>query len=230
MKNNKRIELKNITVPCMRFIRDVKLTKNGHRMAEFECECGTVVVRPKSQVINGWTKSCGCRKAITSSINGKRNKKHGHAVPGKRTGAYRSWESMKSRCLNPNDPSYGKYGGSGITVCDRWLSFGSFLNDMGDRPDGHSIDRIDGRKGYFKDNCRWATSSQQQGNKLMRVSVVLNGKQELLTDLSRRYGKSYQLLYDRIFRRNIPVIEALTRAIDERKWTAEVRLRKSFPK
>jgi hypothetical protein len=83
-------------------------------------------------------------------------------------GVYRtrmSWKGMKRRCLNPNAPGYEYYGGRGITVCERWLTFDNFLADMGIRPEGLSLDRIDNNGNYEPGNCRWATRSEQQRNK-----------------------------------------------------------------
>lgn len=78
---------------------------------------------------------------------------------------YRCWQDMKQRCLNPASPSFKNYGGRGITVCERWLNnFQTFLEDMGKRPDEHSLDRIDNDKGYAPENCRWATSTTQSRN------------------------------------------------------------------
>lgn len=94
---------------------------------------------------------------------------HGHAI-GARTPEYRSWRAMKARCLNPNDPCWATYGGRGITICDAWCeSFERFLADMGPRPGGHSLDRIDNDRGYGPDNCRWATASEQAANRRKRV-------------------------------------------------------------
>lgn len=81
------------------------------------------------------------------------------------SGAYQSWRSMKARCLNPTTASYYRYGAVGITVCDRWMSFAGFYADMGDRPPGMTLDRIDNSKGYEPGNCRWATAKAQARNR-----------------------------------------------------------------
>jgi len=78
---------------------------------------------------------------------------------------YWTWAGMKARCLNPNHKNYHQYGGRGITVCDEWMTWEGFFKSMGDRPDGHTLDRIDGKKGYYPGNCRWATKQQQIDNR-----------------------------------------------------------------
>jgi hypothetical protein len=94
-------------------------------------------------------------------------RKHGDQsrVDGRRSPTYRSWDGMKQRCLNPKATGYARYGGAGITVCDRWLDFANFLEDMGARPDGTTLDRIDSARGYEPGNCRWATRSEQNKNR-----------------------------------------------------------------
>lgn len=86
-----------------------------------------------------------------------------HGCYGTRT--YSSWQAMRYRCSNPNNRNYKRYGGRGITVCDRWNDFVNFLADMGERPEGTSIDRINNDKGYYPDNCQWATPKQQANNR-----------------------------------------------------------------
>lgn len=81
------------------------------------------------------------------------------------TGAYKSWHGAKQRCTNPDSKDYKRYGGSGIGICERWLSFNNFLEDMGERPKGHELDRIDNTKGYSKENCRWASKTINMYNR-----------------------------------------------------------------
>lgn len=91
---------------------------------------------------------------------------HGHTRGRKTTPTFRSWCAMLQRCLDPNAEKYPKYGGAGIKVCKRWRSFEKFLEDMGERPAGTTLDRFPNRRGnYAPCNCRWATPKQQVANR-----------------------------------------------------------------
>lgn len=121
----------------------------------FVCECGTKKEMLLQNVKSGVSRSCGCRMG---------KMRHGHA--GLETPTYRTWQAMRARCHNPKHSAYPRYGARGIQVCERWRnSFDAFLADMGERPDGSTLDRIDGSKGYEPGNCRWATTAQQFENK-----------------------------------------------------------------
>jgi hypothetical protein len=135
------------------------------------CDCGgTQVVRPDA-LKAGLTRSCGCLQPLAASANLRRYyESHAHAVVhghsssrnGKKPSpTYITWVGMRARCHNPKSAKYGRYGGRGIQVCERWRNcFKAFLDDMGPRPDGHTIDRIDPNGNYEPSNCRWVTHEQ----------------------------------------------------------------------
>ncbi|MGH2941084.1 MAG: hypothetical protein ACRDPE_23540 [Solirubrobacterales bacterium] len=132
------------------------------------CVCGNEKVAIGQNLLRGRTQSCGCLRHDPDGHRveiGVHQERHGHAVRGKTTRTYRSWESMKRRCLNPNANTFQNYGGRGITIDQRWIdSFEVFLREMGERPEGMTLDRIDNDKGYSKENCCWSTPQQQMTN------------------------------------------------------------------
>ena len=125
------------------------------------CDCGSKTAVMTKRLTSGHTRSCGC---LRSEIHAEKCRSRAtHRLTKTRT--YKSWLSMKERCLNPNATRYPDYGAKGITICERWASsFEGFLADMGERPVGKTLDRIDGTKGYEPSNCRWATYAEQTYN------------------------------------------------------------------
>ena len=131
-----------------------------------QCDCGGVKLVSACNLKSGQVRSCGCKRDTKTGVKAmqEQNTRHGHNLRSVRTRTYSSWANMKARCLNPNATGYHYYGGRGITVCDRWLDFENFLEDMGDRPPGRTLDRVDNDLGYSKANCKWSTPSEQNCN------------------------------------------------------------------
>jgi len=129
-----------------------------------KCECGGKTITTTQRLKSGHTRSCGCLAREISRKNRLNETKHGHTSNAKPTRTYITWQSMKRRCLNSSHKDYKHYGEKGITITPRWHDFSKFLADMGERPEGKTIDRIDNSKGYTKTNCRWATSIEQIRN------------------------------------------------------------------
>lgn len=138
--------------------------------AVFRCHCGAVFICCVKHINNGNTKSCGCHNDKARAERGRKQlTTHGMT----RTREFRSWEGMLQRCYNKNATGYERWGGSGVVVCERWRdSFENFLQDMGLRPQGTSLDRIDPFGNYEPSNCRWADASTQ--NKNIRKNVIKN--------------------------------------------------------
>lgn len=134
---------------------------------------------------------------------------------GTGTPEYRIWDTMKQRCNNPKHKKFPLYGGRGIKICARWDDFASFLSDMGPRPSPrHSIDRIDGDKGYSPDNCRWATPKQQARNVRTHPRFTYQDRTLTIAEWAEITGINTSTLYYRIVRMKWPIERALTEAIN----------------
>jgi len=159
------------------------------------CECGNFTRVHKRSLEIGNTKSCGCLHS-----EGGSQATHGHTKNGKMTPEYKTWSSMMDRVSNPKNSNYMYYGGRGISVCERWLKFDKFFADMGERPDGMSIDRIDVNGNYEPSNCRWATIEEQNNNKRNTRHVSHIGKTQNCTQWEKELGLNKGSLYNRLKR------------------------------
>ena len=135
---------------------------------------------------------------------------------------YWVWADMLSRCRNPNHKAYKNYGGRGVVVCDRWHRFEPFLADMGPRPVGRMLDRINNNGRYEPDNCRWATRKEQNSNRRNCIYVMCDGEQVTLKECCRRRGIKYRPIVKRIQDRNWPIEMALTVPIGSGKQFSRI--------
>lgn len=125
------------------------------------------------------------------------------------SGTYRSWTSMRTRCYNTKAVQYKYYGGKGIKICDRWTLFENFLDDMGLRPDGTSLDRIDNTKDYEPGNCRWSSRKEQSRNRSMNIPVTFRGETKIVSEWAAVVGIAAKTLRWRL-KRGWPVERVLT--------------------
>jgi hypothetical protein len=158
-----------IDITDYRFERLVVLNRHTTNSADrkplwrCQCDCGTKVIVGGSSLKSGNTRSCGCLHKEGNATT------HGHTKGYKDSPTYNTWANMMTRCYNPKANNWDNYGGRGITVCERWHLFETFLEDVGERPEGKTIDRYPNNDGnYEPGNVRWATRSEQNQNKRPR--------------------------------------------------------------
>lgn len=163
------------------------------------CDCGRETVQYGQDLKKGKVISCGC-------WNEEKRFKHGLAD----TPVHRVWIGMRSRCNNPKAREYVNYGGRGIKVCDRWESFENFVADMGIRPEGYSIDRINNDGNYEPSNCRWATTTQQLNNRRVNRVLELNGERRTIGEWSAKLGIGWSTIRNRVDRYGWTIEKALT--------------------
>ena len=189
-------------------------SRGKHRLVAVVCACGTEKELQRSALLGGSSTSCGCQSSLRRSAS---MKKHGCA-PGsftKSTPEYNSWRAMRRRCLTPAAPGYEIYGGRGIKVCREWDSFEQFLADMGRRPDGMTLERLDVDGDYTPKNCVWATSKDQAFNRrtTKHKAICWRGETRSLVDWSGVVGISQSTLHRRLFVLSWSVDKALSTPI-----------------
>lgn len=189
----------------VKFNRLTAVEYKGRSKWLFLCECGKEIITNGSDVRNGKSKSCGC---LAKEILTKRNITHGMTD----TVTFKIWRGMRQRCENPNNHAYTNYGGRGIKVCERWAKFENFLADMGERPGGMSIDRIDVSGDYEPSNCRWATRAEQARNTTRNRYVEIDGENLTITDWEVKMKLNKSVICKRIIRGVDPKLAVLTPA------------------
>lgn len=147
----------------------------GPRVWRCVCECGRETRARADRLKNGRLRSCGCLIADAARYTWTT-----HGLYKSRV--YQIWEGIKYRCSNPKHPSYRYYGGRGIKVCERWMSFENFFADMGHKPEGRTLDRINVEGDYEPGNCRWSTSAEQARNRRNTRLYTYAGKTMCLKD------------------------------------------------
>jgi hypothetical protein len=175
------------------------LDKWNYLVWKCRCDCGrdTLVVQAMLLRKRNGVRSCGCAKIDAL----KHRAKHGMSASPE----FRIWAAMWTRCTNPRQSHWMKYGGRGITICERWKSFANFYADMGPKPSPeHSIDRRDNNKGYEPSNCRWATQVEQMNNTSRSAKVEYLGRVETITKWAEILGINYSSLRARYQRGDQP--------------------------
>lgn len=181
------------------------------------CSCGNSVVALRASLRSGTTASCGC---LRSELVRQKNLTHGMSeLP-----IYRVWRGIVERCTNQSSKAYTNYGARGITLCEDWLRFESFYRDVGSPPfEGASLDRIDNNKGYYKENCRWATRAEQAANTRRNRWYSFHGRLFMLKDIAEISGTDAGYLYYRVNNMKDSIESAVSAKFPKTDWAAVVK-------
>lgn len=189
-------------------------SKDGSALWKCACQCGETRIVAGTGLRAGRNKSCGC---ASPRFDSERTKTHGKS----RSRVYRIWHGMIVRC---SESAKGKtrrnYFERGIRVCDAWLDFATFYEDMGDPPPRMTLERTNGEKGYEPGNCKWATPKEQANNTRKSSFISYQGERMTVAQWADRIGiKQNTLLYR--LRRGATPHDALTRPVQRRIWAVK---------
>lgn len=201
----KKIDLTGQVFGRLTVVQEAGIDTRGEKLWMCECECGSIVNVLSSNLRTGHTKSCGCLKYEGS------NTKHG--MYG--TLIYDVWRNMIQRCVNPNNSAYDRYGGRGIKVCSSWLKFENFYKDMGDRPEDHTLERVDNNGNYCPENCKWVSRKEQARNRETSIDITYNGKTQCVSAWEEELGFKHGTVWMRIYKYKWPVERALTESVKQ---------------
>lgn len=189
-------------------VGDATRAPSGRRVIPCVCDCGEDKQAAPSDLLAGKIISCGCAKRASAKEVGVKNRRHGGVTGGKRSPTYVTWQSMRLRCDNEKTNGYSRYGGRGIRYCEEWKDFARFLQDMGERPKGMTLDRINPDGDYTPENCEWVTPSIQHSNKRTSRHVTHNGKTKTVAEWAREIGVHRNTILRRL-NRGVAVEDAL---------------------
>lgn len=185
-------------------------TNSGQAKWLCKCDCGNEKIVAGYSLKSGNTKSCGClNKEITT--------KHGHCKNKQTSRTLRIWNGMIQRCLNPSNPDYKYYGGRGIKICDHWLKFKNFLDDIGEIPKDLTIDRINNDGNYEPNNWKLSTRKEQARNRRNNISTIIDNKYKILKDYCKTTGLNYNSIMSRIHTQKLSIKEAISRPIKKKR-------------
>jgi hypothetical protein len=185
-------------------IKIVGHNKHAARLWLWRCDCGEEIERPSQAIKEGRQISCGCYRPPRAT--------HGKSS----TTTYRAWIEMKARCRGKDQRSITYYRDRNIAVCARWEKFEPFFADMGERPPGFTIERIDNERGYYPGNCRWAPQREQLRNTRRTLRVIIDGVEMCLKDACALLGVNYAAARSRMRQRGATAQQALHKLPDGR--------------
>ena len=205
-------------------LRVVGRSRQGNLLWECQCDCGSAPWIVSSGNVGRRVLSCGCLRSELQSAFMKENaaswrtthgaKSRTHSIPQ----SYRSWQSMRRRCLDAKDKSWPYYGGRGITVCARWTSYEAFLSDMGETERGMEIERLNSDGNYEPGNCVWATRTQQNRNTRRNARITLCGEQTTVLAACEQYGVKPHQIHHRVWRTGETHTEAFLTMLGNKMW------------
>lgn len=168
-----------------------------------KCDCGNQATKQLGNLRNGHTVSCGCKRSTATALA-----KTTHGQCG--TPTYKSWQSMVTRCLNPGNHKFKDYGARGISVCERWKVFEGFFADMGERPEGTTLGRIDNDGNYEPGNCAWQNPVDQGRNKRNTKTFLHQGILATVPEHCERLGLKASTVRSRIYTYGWPIEKAFS--------------------
>lgn len=204
---------KNCRFGRLTVIRGKEKKEKGKKYYFCKCDCGNTIYVPKSKLVSGHTKSCGC---LSNESTKERSTTHGMTY----TRIYRTWRGMLSRCECPGDgESYLRYGARGIKVCEEWHKFENFYEwaIRNGYDDNLTIERVDNDGNYCPDNCRWATAKEQSNNRRNTIWINYKGGKKTISQLSDELNIPYSTLYYRYKYRKMDIEDALTSSFRDKK-------------